>query len=470
MRTLFYDLRYTLRQLCKTSGVATLAILTLALGVGANTAIFTVIESVLLRPLPYPHSDRLIFIGPPGDQQSFGATSWLNYRDIRDQSREFSAVAAYSEDVGVVENQDGSQSVVAPRVTPNLFSMLGARPLMGRTFTTAEGESGGSETVLLSEGLWRQTFHADQRILGQAVKISGKLHTVVGILPDAFRFPEQIGPDIRKAAWLPLQPTGEMLKDRGYHFLYIVGELRAGVSSLQAQHELDAIAARIPRGHGDDAIAFSASPYQEVLTGPVRPVLYALFGALALVLLIACTNVSNLLIARCLGRQHEFAVRAALGAGRGVGDAGGAEAAGGDHPPRRLHRDSFDHCAGAGCHRHPYHRAFIAATCALGGARQSSSCIAGGFPRNGSPFGKWKAERMAGCGRGCSLHPAAHRNWPTVPHALESGTSAAGIQYHSSDRLHRDARGRGGVFRNGRFRRHQECAGFRCHPDLPAGS
>jgi putative ABC transport system permease protein len=316
MRTLLYDLRYTLRQLCKTPGVATLAILTLALGVGANTAIFTVIESVLLRPLPYAHSDRLIFIGPPGDLRSFRSTSWLNYRDIRDQSREFSAVAAYSEDVGVVENQDGSQSVLAPRVTPNLFSMLGARPLMGRTFTPAEGESGGSETVILSEGLWRQTYHADPRILGQAVKISGKLHTVVGILPDAFRFPEQIGPDIRKAVWLPLQPTGEMLKDRGYHFLFVVGELRAGVRELQAQHELDAIAARIPRRASGDAIAFSASLYQEVLTGPVRPVLYALFGALALVLLIACTNVSNLLIARCLGRQQEFAIRAALGAGR----------------------------------------------------------------------------------------------------------------------------------------------------------
>jgi hypothetical protein len=124
MRTLLYDLHYALRQLRKTPGVTALAILTLALGVGANTAIFTVIESVLLRPLPYTHSDRLIFIGPPGDQRSFRSTSWLNYRDIRDDSREFSAVAAYSEDVGVVENPDGSQSVVAPRVTPNLFSML----------------------------------------------------------------------------------------------------------------------------------------------------------------------------------------------------------------------------------------------------------------------------------------------------------------------------------------------------------
>jgi len=316
MRTLLYDLRYTLRQLRKTPGVAVLAVLTLALGVGANTAIFTVIESVLLRPLPYTHSDRLMSIGPPGDQRSFRATSWLNYRDIREQSREFSTLAAYSEDIGVVENQDGSQSVVALRVTPNLFSMLGARPLIGRTFTAAEGESGGSEAVILSEGLWRQTFHADPGILGRPVRISGKLHTVVGVLPDAFRFPEQVGPDIRKGIWLPLQPTAQMLKRRGNHFLYIVGELRPGVSSVQAQHELDAIGAHIPPGDSREAVAFSASSYQEVLTGPVRPVLYVLFGALALVLLIACTNVSNLLIARSLGRQQEFAVRAALGAGR----------------------------------------------------------------------------------------------------------------------------------------------------------
>jgi putative ABC transport system permease protein len=320
MRTLLYDLRYTLRQLRKTPGVATLAVLTLALGVGANTAIFTIIESVLLRPLPYTHSDRLMSIGPPGDQRTFRSTSWLNYRDIRGQSREFSAVAAYSEDVGVMENQDGSQSVVTPRVTPNIFSMLGARPLVGRTFTAADGESGGSEAVILSEGLWRQTFHADPGILGQGVRINGRLHTVVGVLPGAFRFPEQVGPDIRKGVWLPLQPTAEMLKDRGFHFLYVVGELRAGVSSLQGQHELDAIAAHIPitdrSGDSGDAVAFSASSYQEVLTGPVRPVLYILFGALALVLLIACTNVSNLLIARCLGRQQEFAVRAALGAAR----------------------------------------------------------------------------------------------------------------------------------------------------------
>jgi putative ABC transport system permease protein len=316
MQTLYYDLRFALRQLAKAPGMALLAILTLALGVGANTAIFTVIESVLLRPLPYANSDRLVYIGPKSDQPGFATTSWLNYRDIRDQSRLLSAAAGYNEDVGVLEAQGGSQSVVAPRVTTNLFSMLGEKPLLGRTFTEADGLAGGPQVVLLSEGLWRETFHADPNIVGQSVKISGKPQTVVGVIPAGFRFPEAMGSDIGKGVWMPVQPTGEMLKDRGYHFFNVVAQLRPGASMTQAQRELDAIAAHIPLGKDDSAVAFSVTSYQETLTGPVRPVLYALLGALALVLLIACANVSNLLIARCLGRQQEFAVRAAMGASR----------------------------------------------------------------------------------------------------------------------------------------------------------
>ena len=183
MQNFLYDLRYGIRQLRKTPGMALLAILTLALGVGANTAIFTVIDNVLLRPLPYAHSDRLVFIGPGGDKPSFGSTSWLNFADIRTQSKLLEGSVGYAEDVSVLQARDSSISVVAPRVTTNLFSMLGQRPMLGRTFTDVEGQAGGPPVVMLSEGLWRDTFHSDPNIVGQVVKVGGKPTTVVGVMP-----------------------------------------------------------------------------------------------------------------------------------------------------------------------------------------------------------------------------------------------------------------------------------------------
>ena len=304
-----------MRQLLKNRAMALLAI-DLAVGIGANAAMFTVIESVLLRPLPYTHSGRLVIIGPESKKAGFTSTSWLNFRDIRDQSKLLQDVGGYSADMSAIETNESTQSIVAPRVTPNMFAMLGVRPLLGRTFSDAEGRTGGRDVVLLSEHLWRQTFHSDPAIAGQAVKIGGKLQTIVGVMPDSFHFPESVGPSVHKGVWLPLKPNKEMLGNRGYHFLNIVGELNSEVSISQFQHELDAIGARIRKADTHHTIALRATPYQEAMTGQVRPVFYALFGALALVLLIACANVSNLLIARSLSRQQEFALRAALGANR----------------------------------------------------------------------------------------------------------------------------------------------------------
>ncbi len=165
---------------------------------------------------------------PRVDKASFSSTSWLNYRDIHTQSTLLQDAAGYTEDVSVLETPDGSQSILAPHVTTNLFPMLGARPLLGRTFIDAEGQTGGPLAVVLSEGLWRQSFHADPGIVGQGVKISGKTHTVVGVMPHSFHFPEQVGADLQKGVWVPLQPTAAMLKDRGYNFFNVVGELRSG--------------------------------------------------------------------------------------------------------------------------------------------------------------------------------------------------------------------------------------------------
>ena len=197
MHALLQDIHYAGRQLFKAPGFAALAVLTLGLGIGANAAMFTAVENVLLRSLPYKDSSQLISVRT-GAGEGFSSTSWLNYRDIRDQAQTLQSAAGYSEDIGVVQGKDGSLSVVAPRVTPNLFAILGARPILGRAFTEEEGQPGGPLTVVLSEGLWRQQFAADRAIIGQSIRVNAQPRTVVCVMPMGFAFPETMGPDMAK--------------------------------------------------------------------------------------------------------------------------------------------------------------------------------------------------------------------------------------------------------------------------------
>jgi putative ABC transport system permease protein len=314
MNGVVQDLRYALRHLRKSPGFTVVAILTLALGTGANTAIFSVVENVILRPLPFGAPDRLVWLNGKFPLSDEGAVSPPDFRDYRTDNRTFDRIAAMGYSAGPSNlSGDKPEQVLTTIASASFFETLGIRPLLGRDLLPSDEQVTLPQVAILGNGLWKRSFGGDPSVLGRVVRMDGQSLTVVGVLPTDF-------PLLSEAQmWLPTPLLNPGMNWRLGHSLKAIGRLKAGVTLDQSQADLDAIAARLSRQYPETNQGWSLRqrPLRDVLVGSVRPALLLMWGAVALLLLIACVNVANLLLARTLARQKEFSLRSALGASRG---------------------------------------------------------------------------------------------------------------------------------------------------------